>query len=68
MTEEKKEPVAPENWDRNKVYHSPSGERVFIYVNGKWTQYIRQDAVAEVIDQAIEEYKKIKSHLQNITH
>lgn len=47
-----KEELPPLNWDKDKVYFSPSGERVAICTGGFWQSYIREDATAVFIKEA----------------
>lgn len=43
------------DWDINKNYFSPSGERVVIYVDGKWTQFERHDAISNLFNEQIKQ-------------
>ena len=61
MTDEK-EKMQESSFEKEKIYISPSKERVSLRINGEWKQFIREDIVASLqqgwTDEDIEELAK----------
>jgi len=54
------------NWDKNKIYFSPSGEQCRIYRNGTWEGYYNNDILNEIYTPLQKEILELKAEIENL--